>query len=131
MSKSLTINMTKEQVLARLRENHATALKLDEDAAKKHAKAEVDALKVVRKAIREALTWDYETVKAHRNWRNIRIDLPAEASPQCLIRQAPQFANALRLLEVDARKTFRLSIGGDIGRLVTWQPEPAKPTVCD
>ena len=44
--KALTINMSKEQVLARLRENHATALKLDEDAAKKRAenKAEMEKL---------------------------------------------------------------------------------------
>jgi len=136
---SLTINMSREQVIARLRENHALAVKIDEEAAREHRKREVEALKAIKVAMREALKWDWPTMKAKSSQNyygdnEVSVRVPSKVRhPQCPLLIAPQFADAIRLLEVDSRKTMRLSVTSDFGRLVAWKPpaEEAKRTVCD
>ena len=124
MSTSLTINMSREHVLERLRANLALAEQLDAEALKAHRKGEAEALKTIKAAMREALKWDWPTMKAKTSTRyygerSVTVTLPTGMlPPQCPLLEAPKFANAIRLLEIDARKTLKLSVNSDFGRLV-------------
>lgn len=125
----MNISMTKDELLARLKEQLAIAEAEDRRAAEVHEKEEQQALERFRAKLKAALKWDYKTAKKSRYSRDLSME-----SPDCPRLEAPFFKNLITSLKLDTREQkFNLSDGGDLHRAVTWLPASRRPkeTVCD
>jgi len=122
-----TITISREDLLKRLREAKARAEYQDVKAAKKHKADEAESLQRFRDLCRKAMKWDYRKVKAQH------FSVRLFDTPSCPYRLASKIERAIREVNVDSRKEFRLSTSSDWFEAATWVPDSERPksSVCD
>ncbi len=123
----MNISMTREVLLARLNDRLTVAKREDERIKKEHAADEKKSLTIFRNKLREAMKWDYATLKV----KNFELRLAYEDRPKCPRSEAAKIASYIRSVEFDTRKRpFR--IDADLFSAINYLPaaERPKPDMC-
>lgn len=130
---SVAIQMTKEEVLARLREQLPIAEAYDKESAKKHKEDEKAWHARFKASMLKLSKADYVTAKNFTRYGDIRV--PVGQAPECPLAKAVQIKRAIQRVEMSNLKAYRMSgdhgsMHGDIYALVTWEPDPPRADVC-
>lgn len=128
----MTISMTREDLLAKLKQVLKEAQAEDRRVAARHQQEERKALETFRTAVRKALKWDYPTAKKER----FEVGLYHSDRPdRCPSRQAAPIEQMIQniMLDSNQNKTYSFGPGSDIYQAVAWMPESKriKQSVCD
>jgi hypothetical protein len=121
----MNITMTRQALTDRLRDRLEAAKVEDARRLKEHAVQEKSALLAFRQSLREAMKWDYATLKKQHNFT---AGLRHSLIPRCPRSEADEIDRVLRMVELDTRKVgFRISAGSDVDRAINWLPESERP----
>jgi hypothetical protein len=119
---------SKDAFIKALEERRRFWREYDKRQEQEHKTAEKQYLASVREKLREALKWDYATLK-----KNISYDdLPVGKPPACPVVMEPKVDRVLRALSFTNAKSFRVDTSGvwaDAHDLLTRDPDERK-TVC-
>jgi hypothetical protein len=125
---SIPLYMPKEEVLSRLNAQLPAAEKQDKAAKEKHLKDEAVALKLFKERLREALKWDYQTMKRHK----FEIELPWKARPDCPVPRADKLKRLIKEIEITSTRRFKLSNNGAYSHIHAEiiRDLPAEKSIC-
>ena len=131
---SVAIQMTKEEVLARLREQLAIAKAHDKVVAAKHKEDEKAWFKNFKEALKMASTWDYSKARSHIRYRG-EVSLPIGQAPECPMSQTVAIQRAIDRVSMSNLKVYKMSgdrnlAHGDLYALLVWEPDPPRADVC-
>jgi len=125
----MQITMTREALIARLKDRLKLATAEDAEVAKKHAAEEQAALKAWRAKLREALKYPYARAKTVGPYCGESLDFKA---PECPLRKAVPIQVVLQMIELSTSKTIAIKDDSDIGKAINWTPaaERLSRSVC-
>ena len=127
----MPISISKESLLAKLRQQLKIAESDDAARTKKHRQDEQAALVNFRAKLREALKWEY--AKAKKEDFSIGFNRYRNA-PDCPKLSAPRFKELIKRVELDERKQpYSIHESTDLYEALMWQPASVrdKETPCD
>jgi hypothetical protein len=125
------IILDKPALIARLEEQRREAVAYDKAALAVHREAEAAYLAKFRDKCREAVKWDYATVKDAASFRGVCIDV--DERPSCPAGMTTRIDRAVRQVELSQTSRYTLNPTGvhaNLYALVTWTPDPAPADLC-
>lgn len=123
------IVMTKEHLLARLREQKAVAETYDREAKARHVIEEREALEKYRKNLRAAAKRPLQQVKARGYDGQVR----SPNFPSCPRSMATEMRRHIDLVSMSEQKAYTMADSGvhsGLFEAVRWTPTPLPLTVC-
>lgn len=118
---TMTLRMTREQLIEALEERRPWAEQLDARNLAEHQRAEADFLKQFRAACREAAKWTYEEAKEHGF--NVGLNGNSSSAPSCPRSVSAQLDAAIRWAAIRwarADKRVRVTLRPDNSGSVHW-----------
>lgn len=120
---------SKEAFIAALEGRRKFWQDYDKRQEREHKAAEQAWLVKARAKLREALKWDYETIKKNLDYGGV---LRLRDTPSCPRLMEPKIDSTLRALKFTQSKAFVVDTNGawsEAHNLLTWDPDERK-TVC-
>lgn len=134
------IKMTKEAVLARLKEQLVVAKAHDEKIRKEHKAAEAEWDRELKAAITTLSKQPLgELIRRVQNrwggtYLELRLDNPLKDKPTCPLSVAKEIQRAIDIVTLSEAKTYTMTEGTGVHdtlfRLLTWVPDPPRKDVC-
>lgn len=121
---------SKDDFIAALEGRRAFWREFDKRQEREHKAAERELLVKARAKLREAVKWDYPTLKANLDWSG---DLKlAGRAPECPVLWEPKIDKVLAALRLTGGKSFSVDSSGvwsEAHTLLTFDPD-ARTKVC-
>jgi hypothetical protein len=134
------IKMTKESVLAKLKEQLVVAKAHDEKLRKQHKADEAAWDKELKAAVTTLSKQPLgDLIKRVQNkwggtYLELRLDTPLANKPTCPLSVAAQVQRAIDIVTLSEAKTYTMTEGTGVHdglfKLLTWVPDPPRKDVC-
>ncbi len=122
-----TINLSREDAIARLEDQLPVIKVFDARQLKRHRDEEREYLTKFRESCKRAAKWDYETAK--RNHFTLP-DVGRRGAPSCPISMEARLERALRALRASSQKRYTFHPDSEVHKLITFDPNATPMEAC-